>query len=126
MGVVRRAGGVAAEVTQALHIAKGGSHLAVGAVGMDVLRVFVELVAFGEQVGAHGVSVVEIKEVDDLRDDAEDACRGVVFLPGGGNARVVDGEQGDTVAVVAEISRRMLPSGRRQRQRGCAVQPHRM
>ena len=94
---------VTAEVTQALHVIEGGGNLAVGALGADVLCVFVELVAFGEQVGAHGVLVVEIKEIDGLRDDTEDACRTVIFLPGGGNARVVDGEQGNAVAIVAEI-----------------------
>ena len=94
---------VTAEVTQALHVIEGGGNLAVGALGADVLRVFVELVAFGGEVGAHGVLVVEIKEVDGLRDDAEDACRTVIFPPGGGNARIVDGEQGNAVAVVAEV-----------------------
>ena len=58
-----------AEVTQTLHIIEGGGNLAVSALGTDVLCVFVELVAFGEQVGAHGVLVVEVKEIDGLRDD---------------------------------------------------------
>ena len=58
-----------AKVTQALHVIEGGGNLAVSALGADVLRVFVKLVAFGEQVGAHGVLVVEVKEIDGLRDD---------------------------------------------------------
>ena len=95
--------GVAAEVTQAPYIVESGGNLAVSALGADVLCVFVELVAFGLQVGAHGVLVAEVKEIDGLRDDAEDACRTVVFLPGGGNARIVDGEQGNAVAIVAEV-----------------------
>ena len=100
---------------------EGGGNLAVSAPGADVLCVFVELVAFGEQVGAHGVLVVKIKEIDGLRDDTEDACRTVIFLPGGGNARVVDGEQGNAVALVAEVV------GIRSRQAtsdGCAVRLH--
>ena len=53
---------VTAEVTQALHVIEGGGNLAVGALGMDVLLcVFVELVAFGGEVGAYGVLVVEVK-----------------------------------------------------------------
>lgn len=88
---------------QAAPRVEGGGNLAVSAPGVEVCGVFVELVAFGGEVGAYGVLVVEVKEVDGLRDDAENACRTVVFPPGGSDARVVDGEQDDAVAVVAGI-----------------------
>ena len=95
--------GVAAEVTQTAHVIEGSGNLAVSALGADVLYVFVELIAFGKQVGTNGVLVVEVEVADGLRDDAEDACEGVVFLPSGSDAWVMNGEQGDAVAVVAEV-----------------------